>query len=121
MFRISALLFIAVIGFQFVNVIGGDQNEVGAGDCLDFIDYDVNCPPGPGSVCENNKYDPLRSDLFCHNELESLNSVAVPDHSGNCNKYKDASGNWCPASLTLYGNHRNSVSDCTHIPCLSPF
>ena len=121
MFRISALLFVAIVGFQYGAIVGTGQNAAGAGDCIDFLEYDVNCPYGPGIVCELNTYDAWSSNLLCHIMEEELNANVARDPSGDCETYNDANGDPCPRYTAFQGNYRNTESGCTKIPCISPF
>ena len=120
MFRMCAMLFVAVIGFQFSSIVGNDQSELGAGLCTDFILYDTACPPGPGSVCENNKYDRLSSHLECQIREAALNAVAVTAFWGNCETYKDANDDYCPGPVPGQGNWRNQESGCIAFSCANP-
>ena len=120
MFKIPALLFVAIGMFQFAIVVGSSQDAVGAGDCDDFIEYDVHCPPGPGTVCENNTYDSWSSHQRCHILMEEVNANVAQDPSGDCDTYKDANDDPCPFPVPFDGNYRNAESGCTKFPCVSP-
>ena len=121
MFRMSALLFVGIIGIQLANIAGSSQDELGAGHfCKDFIEYGINCPSGPGNVCENNTYDGLGSYTRCHALMESINADPARDASGDCDNYEDANRDPCPFPVPFDGNYYNSNTGCTHIPCVKP-